>query len=221
MSVRVRHTNLISILALWAVLIASAAVSAAQPSAQPGQAAPGAAQAIDPEAVAEGRTAEGEHHGESIWVTGARLLNFGLLVGILGYFLGPLIGRYLNDRSGQIRADLVQAAAMRRTAESQLAEIDARLKALPAELEELRRRGTEEIAAEEARIRAASEAERDRLLGHMRRDIDLQLRIARRELVHEAAALAVGVAERRIRSIITPDDHRRLLDRYTRQLGAA
>ena len=221
MSVRVRHTNLISIVTLCAVLVAGAAFSAAQTPAPPEQAPPGAAHAVDREAVAEGQTAEGEHHGESIWLTVARLVNFALLVGILGYFLGPLIGRYLNDRSDQIRADLVQAAAMRRTAESQLAEIDARLTALPAELEELRRRGTEEITAEEARIRAASEAERERLLGHMRRDIDLQLRIARRELVREAAALAVGVAERRIKSIITPEDHRRLLDRYTQQLGAA
>jgi F-type H+-transporting ATPase subunit b len=176
---------------------------------------------VDSDAVAEGETAEGEHHGESLWLTVARLLNFGLLVGGLGYFLGPLIARYLSSRSDQIRADLVQAAAMRRTAESQLADIDARLNALPAELEELRRRGTQEIAAEEARIRATADAERQRLLEHMRRDIELQVRIARRTLMREAAVLAVGVAEQRIRARITPADHERLLARYTRQLGAA
>jgi F0F1-type ATP synthase membrane subunit b/b' len=217
MNVRLRQRILICTLVLCAALV----VVAADELCAADQAQPADSAAVDPHAVAEGRTAEVQHHGESLWLTVARLLNFGLLVGGLAYFLGPLISRYLSSRSDQIRADLVQAAAMRRTADSQLAEIDVRLKALPAELEELRRRGTQEIAAEEARIRAAADAERQRLLAHMHRDLELQVRIARRTLTHEAAMLAVGVAERRIRASITPADHRRLLDRYTRQLGAA
>ena len=83
------------------------------------------------------------------------------------------------------------------------------------------RRGTQTIASEEARIRATADAERRRLLEHMHRDIELQVRIARRTLMREAAVLAVGVAEQRIRTRITPADHERLLARYPRQLGAA
>jgi F0F1-type ATP synthase membrane subunit b/b' len=85
----------------------------------------------------------------------------------------------------------------------------------------MRTRGAEELAAEEGRIRAAAESERTRLLEQMRREMDLQVRIARRELTVEAAALAVGIARRRIQSRITPEDQMRLIDRYATQLRSA
>jgi F0F1-type ATP synthase membrane subunit b/b' len=48
----------------------------------------------------------------------------------------------------------------------------------------------------------------------------MRMRIARRELTEHAAALAVDVAEVRIRRTITPDDQMRLVDRYATQLAA-
>lgn len=197
----------------------AAPAHAAQPATQHEPAQPAGGDAHE-QAAAEGHTAE-EEHSEGIWPTIARLVNFGLLVGLLGYFLRSPIASYLASRSEQIRADLVQAAAMRTAAEAQLAEIDRKMTALPGELETLRARGAQEVAAEEARIRAAAEADRDRLLAHMRRDIDLQVRIARRDLIAEAASLAVAAARDRVVRTITPDDQLRLLDRYTTQLGAA
>ena len=107
---------------------------------------------------------------------------------------------------------------MRQSAASQIAEIDAKLKQLPAELDALKTRGAQEIAAEEARIRAEADAERDRLLEQTRREIDLQLRLARRELVTHAADLAVGVARERIQQRITDADQLALVDRYLTQV---
>jgi F0F1-type ATP synthase membrane subunit b/b' len=83
----------------------------------------------------------------------------------------------------------------------------------------LRHRGQREIAAEQVRIEQAAAAERDRLLEQTRREIDLQLRAARRDLVTHAADLAVQVARERIRSRITTADQRRLLDRYLEQVS--
>jgi len=100
-----------------------------------------------------------------------------------------------------------------------LAEIDARLKQLPAEIEHLEARGAEDLAAERARIEAAAEAERRRLLEHTRREIDMRVQVARRELVEHAATLAVQVASSRIEQTITADDQARLVDRYAAQLG--
>ena len=48
-------------------------------------------------------------------------------------------------------------------------------------------------------------------------EIDVQVRIAERELVSRAADLAVGVAAERIKKTIT-DDEKRLVDRYVQQL---
>jgi len=54
-----------------------------------------------------------------------------------------------------------------------------------------------------------------------RREIDMRLRVARRELTEHAAQLAINVAEERIKRSITPDDQLRLVDRYTAQLQEA
>jgi F0F1-type ATP synthase membrane subunit b/b' len=52
----------------------------------------------------------------------------------------------------------------------------------------------------------------------MRREIDLQLRAARRDLVTHAADLALQVARERIRTQITSDDQARLVDDYLAQV---
>jgi F0F1-type ATP synthase membrane subunit b/b' len=52
----------------------------------------------------------------------------------------------------------------------------------------------------------------------MRRDLDLEVRIARAALRAQAAELATGVARRRIVETMTAADQERLMDRYLRQL---
>ena len=100
-------------------------------------------------------------------------------------------------------------------------EIQRRMQMLPAELEALKVRGAEDVRAEEARIAEAAAAERERLLAQTAREIDMRLRMARRELAEFAAGLAVNVAQERIARTITPDDQLRLVDRYTSQLREA
>ena len=158
--------------------------------------------------------------GSAVVEVGAKLLNFGLLVGALVYFLRAPVAGYLASRSSQIRQDLVTAAEMRAAATAQLAEIEKRMQALPAELEALKRQGAEDVKAEQLRIAETAAVERTRLLEQTRREIDTRMRIAKRELTEQAAALAVGVAETRIRRTITPDDQMRLVDRYASQLAA-
>jgi F-type H+-transporting ATPase subunit b len=202
-----------------ALVVAGPAAWAQEHQPAPSTEQPRGAEVHEP-AAAGGHTAE-EEHAEGIWPTIARLFNFAVLVGVLVYFLRAPIANYLTSRSDQIRSELVHARAMRDAAGAQLAEIERRMKALPAELDALRTRGAQEVAAEDARIRTAAEAERERLLAQMRREIDLQVRIARRMLVEEAAALAVDVARQRITREMTREDQMRLVARYTRQLGGA
>jgi F-type H+-transporting ATPase subunit b len=159
--------------------------------------------------------------GGAIMESVFRFANFAILVGLLVYFLKSPFVTYLASRGAQIRQDLVTAAEMRAAATAQLAEIDQKMQALPGELESLRRQGAEDIKAEQARIAEATAIERERLLDQTRREIDMRLRIARRELTEHAAHLAVQVAEQRIRRTITPEDQVRLVDRYTSQLREA
>jgi F-type H+-transporting ATPase subunit b len=168
-------------------------------------------------AADEAHAAAEEHAGGAMDVV-ARLVNFSILVGTLVYLLRSPFAAYLTERSTQIRSDLVNAAEMKQTAAAQIEEIDRKMAALPGELEALRGQGAQEIAAEQARIRAAAAAERDRLLDQARRDIDQQVKIAERELVNHAADLAIGLAGDRIRKTITDEDQKRLADRYVQQL---
>jgi F-type H+-transporting ATPase subunit b len=183
-----------------------------------------AAIAAQPEPSHEPATASAPHteapHEEGIGKTVARLANFAILVGALVYLLRSPLAGYLAGRGAQIRGDLVNAAEMKQAAAAQIAEIDRKMKALPGELEALRAQGVQEIAAEESRIQAAAAAESDRLLEQARREIELQVKVAERELVSHAADLAVGVATERIKQTITDEDRQRLVDRYVDQLGS-
>ena len=183
--------------------------------AKPAPAA-GAPTESDPAAI-EGHGEQAEEHGaehgglsDLLWPAA----NFAILAGALWWFLKQPIGTYLTDRHQSIRKDLVDAANVKAAAGAQLADIERKLQALPGELDALKRRGAEEIVAEEQRIAALAAAERDRLLEQTRREIDLQVRLAKRELVDHAAQLSVQLAGERIQKTITPADQDRLVDRY-------
>lgn len=201
---------------------------AAQPSAQTTQApAPdaGAHQAAAPgehepaaAAGAEPEEAAAEHSNPLVGMI-ARLFNFALLAGTLFYLLRSPLAVYLANRSAQIRERLVKASGMKAGAAAEQAAIAQKMQSLPAELEALRKAGAEEVAAEEARIRQAAEAERERLLDVTRREISVQLKLAERALMARAADLAVAVASARVKATITEADQLRLVDRYLVQVG--
>ncbi len=190
-------------------------------AAQPHDPAPDAAPAAHQPDHAATEPAHEGGHSESPWPTIAKVANFALLTGGLVYLLRRPFGAYLSRRGVQIRDDLATAARTTEEAKAQVAAIDEKLKQLPREIEHLRERGREEIAAEEARIRREADAEQQRLLEHARREIELQLRNARRELVTHAADLAVHVAREKIAAHITTDDQQRLVDRYLQQVRQA
>jgi F-type H+-transporting ATPase subunit b len=125
---------------------------------------------------------------------------------------------FLDDRRVQVRRALTKAAELKAEAGAEMSAIDAKLGALPGDLEALKRRGAEEIAAEEARIRAQAEAERQRLLDQAKREIATELRVAERDLKKRAGELAVSVATERLKAAITDADQVRLVDRYVVQV---
>jgi F-type H+-transporting ATPase subunit b len=173
-------------------------------------------------ATHDGQPAEG--HGEEAGHGGGLsgllwpIANFLVLLGILYHYGKQPAAEYFGGRKTQIRKDLVEAAELKAAATTQLAEIEKKLQALPAEIEALRRRGAAEVAAEEERIAAAAAAERARLLEQTRREIELQVRVAKRDLVEHAADLAVQIAGQRIERDITPADQDRLVRRYLDQV---
>lgn len=200
--------------------------AATQPAPADSHAAPAAADAHGAKQEgAHGEAAGGhggeEHHGESPLAFASRIANFLILAGALYYFLRKPLADHLANRGQQVRADLVSAKETSAAAAAQLAEIDKKLQALPGEIETLKARGKQEIAAEETRIRQTAEGERHRLIEQTRREVDLQVRLAKRELTEHAADLAVSLATQQIKQTITPDDQARLVDRYVTDMRKA
>ena len=146
------------------------------------------------------------------------IANFIIFVGVIYYFGNGPLKEYFVTRSAAIRKDLLEAAALQASAQSQLDSVEQKLSALPGELTALRARGAEEIAAEEKRIASAAEADRERLLEQTRRAIDLQVRLAKKDILEHAADLSVRLATERIKQETTPADQARLVDRYIDQV---
>lgn len=221
-----RGTRFIPTICVLLVLLAGARSAFAQEHGTPQPPPPAHGAAMPQGAQPQPHAQEGEHaaeedHGGGIVPLIAKLLNFAILVGALVYFLKSPVAAHMASRITQIRQDLVAAADLKKTATAQLAEIQQKMAALPTELETLRRQGAEDVKAERERISKAAEIERGRLLDQTRREIDMRLRVAKRELTEHAAQLAVQVAEQRLKRVITPDDQIRLVDRYASQLKEA
>lgn len=156
--------------------------------------------------------------GEMILHMGWPVANFIIFVGVIYYFGNGPMKEYLATRSATIRKDLVEAAEIKAAATAQLAAVEQKLQALPGELAALRTRGADEIVSEEKRIAAAAEAERERLLEQTRREIDLQVRLAKKDILEHAADLSVQLATERLKKEITPADQARLVDQYLTQV---
>jgi F-type H+-transporting ATPase subunit b len=163
---------------------------------------------------------EEAEHASSWGPTIAKIVNFAALVGILVYFFRNGVATYLRDRSATIRKGLVDAAALRATAQAQLTAVQERLAKLPGDLEELKRRGAEELAAEKVRQAEATKFERDRVLEQTRREIELQSRLARRQLLEHSASLSMKLARQRLEKELTTEDQQRLIDRYSAEVRA-
>ena len=212
---RVGRTRACTAVLALMLMLASSAMAGAQEH-QP-------APTSDTHATTDAHAPEGEHGEEHGFVASLSSLlwptaNFLILAGGLWWFLKDPMSAYLRDRHAGIRKDLVEAAQLTSSATADLAEIDRRLAALPGEIEALRLRGADEIAAEEQRIAAQAASERERLLEQTRREIDLQVRLAKRELTAHAANLAVQLAGDRLKQTLTADDQQRLVDRYLDQV---
>jgi F-type H+-transporting ATPase subunit b len=187
-----------------------------QPPAASAEQAPAAEHDAEGEHAAEG--GHDQSIGGMILGLGWPIANFIIFCGVIYYFGNGPLKEYLATRSATIRKDLVEAAELKATATAQLASIEQKLQALPGELDKLRTRGAEEITSEEKRIAAAAEADRQRLLEQTRREIDLQVRLAKKDILEHAADLSVQLAGERIKKEITPEDQARLVDQYLTQV---
>jgi F-type H+-transporting ATPase subunit b len=147
------------------------------------------------------------------------LINFGLLLIVLGKFLVPAGRRVAEERHDQIKTALEEAAKLRAAAEQKLKEYEGRIAGVDAEIEKL-----------VAGIRADAEADKQRILDNaaqqaaqMKREaeqrIAAEIEQARAQLTDEVSAAAAAAAGKLVRERATGDDHKRLVTTFISGLG--
>ncbi len=148
-----------------------------------------------------------------------RILNFGIVVAILVYFLRKPLTKGLAGRREDIEKALAEAKQAKEDAEAKFAEYDRKL----AE-------ATEEIAGISEAIRREGELEQQKIIANAKqmaakieqdaeKAAELEVAKARTELQREAVQLAVNLAEKTLKKNFTKDDDARLIDEYMQKVG--
>ena len=201
-----RRLLLLAIFAAGAVLVGPRAAVAEEPAARAGQ----VAEREGLEEGAEGREAPHLDLGK----LALQLVNFGILVGILGWFGGKAMNKALLARHQQLKADLVAAAEARAAAEGRAAAQEKRLASLETEIAGIRAGIKQEAEDEKQRLIAAAEERAARIGEETKFLLDQQVKEAEVTLRREVAEAAVKIAEQIVTRSLNGGDQQRLLDTF-------
>jgi len=147
-----------------------------------------------------------------------RWFNLALVILVLVWVARKPLAEFFANRTQSIREQLDDAQKARSEAETKLAEAAERMKHLEDELRDIKAAGESEAQEEYQRLLAAAEKDADKIIERARQEIDGMTRAAQIELKQHVAALAVQLAEEKIRNEITVEDSNRLFGQFVDQL---
>jgi F-type H+-transporting ATPase subunit b len=149
------------------------------------------------------------------WI--AMFINFAIVFVAIAALMKSQLPNYFRTRNEAIQRGIQEARAASEDAQRRLKDIEVRLSKLDTEVSQIRASSETESAAEEARIRAAAEADAKRILESAEQEIDAASRQARRDLKSLAAGLAVDLATRKLQIDQATDES--LIHNFVAQLG--
>jgi F-type H+-transporting ATPase subunit b len=150
-----------------------------------------------------------------LWQT----LNFLILAGLLGWLVVKQGGPLLASRSKEITEGLAAGEIAKAEAEARAAEVDAKLGNLEKEIGALRGSAREEREREADRIRRETGAEIARIHYQAEMEIDSAGKQARLDVQRAAAALAIDLAEKKVRARMSTDMQSALLETFLKDLA--
>lgn len=146
------------------------------------------------------------------------LVNFAIVLFIIGWKVGPMAGQMAAKRSDEIKTALDEAARLRTQAKEKLAEYDRKLRAAETEIEQLIKDMRADAEADKARIIAAAEAQAAALKKDAEERIAAEIDRARHLLQREVTSAANTVAERLLRDKTTAADQAKQVDAFLRDV---
>lgn len=146
-------------------------------------------------------------------------LNFAVIAGAIVWAGKRFLPGIFRDRTAAIQKAMQEAQTASAEARQKLAEIEARLQKLDVEIGMMRDSAEKEAAAEEARIKKATQEDAQKIVAAAEQEIAAAAKAARRELTAYAADLAVGLAQKQIR--VDAGTDQALVRNFAGQLGSA
>jgi F-type H+-transporting ATPase subunit b len=145
-------------------------------------------------------------------------VNFTVLAIGLGYLIKKYGGPFFAARSETIQREIVEAAKVRKDAETRSAEVDRRLASLQADLDALRAESRRELDSLERHTGSRASSEIARIQSNTEQEIAAAGKAARLELKRYSAELAVNLAGEKIRARMTPDVQDALVRDFVKEL---
>jgi F-type H+-transporting ATPase subunit b len=145
------------------------------------------------------------------------LLNFAVVAGIIAIFMKKKMPGAFRNRTSVIQKSLEEARRASEDANRRLSDIESRLSRIDSEIVGIQANTELQAKEEEARLRAAVEEERLKILQSAEQGITSAVNNARRELKAYAAELSVSLAEKRIKVDAATDAE--IVRDFVEQLG--
>jgi F-type H+-transporting ATPase subunit b len=147
------------------------------------------------------------------------LVNFAIIVGLLVYFLRKPVRDMFRHRTETIAKAMAESKEARERAVAALADVERKMREMEAETRAL----IAEAQARGEKDRQALIEEGKRLAKEIQQQVatgtDIEVQKAKAGLAAEAAALAVDLAEGKIKSSIGKQDHERIVKEYISKVG--
>lgn len=149
----------------------------------------------------------------------AVLINFGVIAAVLFWAGRKFLPGAFKARTAAIQRAMEEAKRASEDANRRLGEIESRLSRLDDEIAAMKATGEEELAAEEARIKAAAEEDANKIVESAEQEIAAAAKAARRDLTSYAADLAISLAKKQIHVDANTDSS--LVRSFADRLGQA
>lgn len=159
-------------------------------------------------------TLGGEH--VTLW----KSANFVIFVGLIVYFLRGKMGPFFAENNRAIAQGMAHAAAKAEEAQVRLNAMEQKLAAIGNEIAGLREHAATEMERDRERIERETAEEIQRLQERAESEIHSAAAQARARLRHQAAVLALDMAERQVKAeTASPDMQNRLLAQALERLS--
>ncbi|MEK7736123.1 MAG: F0F1 ATP synthase subunit B [Nitrospirota bacterium] len=141
-----------------------------------------------------------------------KIINFGILFFVLYKFGKKPLQSFLKQRTELIEKTLKEAKEAKELAQKALAAVEERLKARDREIGEIVSSAKESGEKEKARLIEEGSRMKEKILEQARTNIAYEVKRAKETIMEEAAAIAIELAEKKLKEKLTQEEQLKLLE---------